>query len=150
MRIYIDIGHPAYAHAFRHFIVEMKRRGHQVMVSARDKDITYCLLRAWDIDFFGRGSGYLHTGQGLDHSGKLEGTGLWLWFRNIAALLGKVICLFSSVFKLLPVVRKFDPGLVLSFSSYHAALIGRLLGKPVCTFEDTEDVPFLHTLNRAL
>ncbi len=36
------------------------------------------------------------------------------------------------------------------FAGYHAALIGRLPGKPVFTFEDTEDVPFLHTVNRAL
>jgi len=151
LRIYIDIGHPAYAHAFRHFIVEMKQRGHQVLVSARDKDITYCLLQAWDIDFTGRGTGYQQPGRGLDNSGKPEeGSGIWLWFKSIAALFGKVIYLFSSVFKLLPVVRKFDPGLVMSFSSYHAALIGRLLGKPVLTFEDTEDVSFLHPVNRAL
>lgn len=129
----------------------MKQRGHQLLVSARDKDITFCLLRAWDIDFVGRGTGYLHPGRGVDRSGKpAEGSGLWLWFGNIAAIFGRVIYLFSSVFKLLPLVRKFDPGLVMSFSSYHAALIGRLLGKPVLTFEDTEDVSFLHPVNRAL
>ena len=125
MRIYIDIAHPAYAHAFRHFIGEMEKRDHQILVSARDKDITQCLLKSWDIDFIDRGKG-------------------------AASLTGKVSCLAGTTMRLLPLVRKFNPDLVMSWSSYHAAAIGRILGTPVITFEDTEDVPLLHKVNRLL
>jgi uncharacterized protein len=125
MRVYIDIAHPAYAHALRHFIMEARKRGHDVIVTARDKDITHCLLNSWDIGFIDRGKG-------------------------ARSLTGKFSDLVLTVSRLLPAVKKFNPDLVLSFSSYHAALIGKLLGKPVLTFEDTEHVPLLHTINKAL
>lgn len=151
MRLYIDIGHPAYAHALRNFIVEMKRRGHEVLVSARDKDMNHCLLEAWGIDFVGRGKGGGSSGSRDGAAGEFT-QGLWLpvWLRNIWSLSGKVTYLFKAISMLFPVVKKFDPDIVVSYSSYHAAFIGRLLGKPVFTFEDTEDVPFLHSVNRAL
>jgi predicted glycosyltransferase len=43
--------------------------------------------------------------------------------------------------------RKFNPDLVLSYSSYHASVTGWLLRKLVLTFEDTENVPLLHYIN---
>jgi uncharacterized protein len=103
----------------------MQDRGHSVLVSARDKDVTFCLLNAWGISFTGRG-------------------------RGAVSLPGKIIDLIRAAWRLLPVVRDFNPDLVVSHSSYHAALIGRLLGKPVITFEDTEHVPLLHPVNRLL
>lgn len=143
LRIYIDLGHPAHAHAMRFFIEEMKRRGHRLLITARDKDITFCLLRAWGIEFTGRGRGISPAGG---------------WFRKmVPAVLregvllgGKFLNLVTTTMRLYPRVKKFKPDLVLSWCSYHAALIGRLLGKPVITFEDTENVPFLHTINRLL
>jgi uncharacterized protein len=125
MRVYIDIAHPAYAHALHPFIKDMQKRGHFVLVSARDKDITHCLLNSWNIEFIDRGKG-------------------------ARSLAGKLTDLARTVYRLLPTVKKFNPDLVLSFSSYHAAIIGKLLGKPVITFEDTEHVPLLHTINKAL
>jgi uncharacterized protein len=125
MRLYIDIAHPAYAHALRFFIKEMLGRGHEVLVSARDKDVTHCLLSAWGISFTGRGKG-------------------------AESLSGKLTDLAAVLWRLLPEVRKFRPDLVMSYSSYQAALIGRLLGCPVITFEDTEPVELLHTINRLL
>lgn len=130
MHIYIDIGHPAYAHALRFFIEEMKERGHEVLVTARDKEITHCLLRAWGIPFIDRGTGSSAA--------------------SSLSLAEKVRDLLRVVVWLLPVVRKFRPDVVISYSSYHAALTGRLLGCPVLTFEDTENVPLLHMVNRIL
>lgn len=125
MRIYIDIAHPSYAHALRLFISEMKGRGHEILVSARDKDITLKLLDAWEIDYINRGKG-------------------------AGSLLGKYSYLIGVIYKLLPVVRNFRPDLVVSYSSYHAALTGKILGVPVITFEDTELVPLMHRVNRML
>jgi uncharacterized protein len=138
LRLYIDIAHPAHAHALRYFIIEMKQRGHSLLVTARDKDITHCLLNAWGIDFIDRGPGSAGKGKG-----KPAGT-------RIFSLSGKTIYLAGVTTRLLPQVRKFNPDAVVSWSSYHAALIGRILGKPVLTYEDTEDVPILHAINRFL
>ena len=38
MRVLIDILHPAHVHFFRNFHAEMEGRGHQVCITARDKD----------------------------------------------------------------------------------------------------------------
>lgn len=50
MRILIDIGHPAHVHLFKNFIFEMEGRGHQILVTARDKDVSINLLNAYGID----------------------------------------------------------------------------------------------------
>ncbi len=159
MRVYVDIAHPAHAHALRFFIGEMKARGHEILVSARDKDITHNLLRAWDIPFISRGKGHLVDGRsgsafspsGETASGRVDKTsGPVTWLRGIVSLSGKFIYLLRVTVRLFPVVRKFRPDLVISYSSYHAALTGRLLGRPVITFEDTENVPLLHLVNRFL
>ncbi len=39
MRILVDIGHPAHVHFFKNFIWEMEKRGHEFIVTARDKDV---------------------------------------------------------------------------------------------------------------
>ena len=130
MRVYVDIAHPAHAHALRFFIGEMEARGHEILVSARDKDITHNLLRAWDIPFINRGKGHRSP--------------------FVFSLPGKITNLIKVIIGLFPVVKKFRPDLVISYSSYHAALTGRLLGRPVITFEDTENVPLLHMVNRIL
>jgi uncharacterized protein len=138
LRFYIDIAHPAHAHALRYFMSEMQQRGHILLVTARDKDITHCLLNAWGIDFIDRG-----PGKSGKNKGNPGGVGIF-------SLAGKTIYLARVTARLLPQVRKFNPDAIVSWCSYHAALIGRILGKPVLTFEDTEDVPLLHGLNRLL
>lgn len=142
MRIYTDITHPACAHALRFFIGEMESRGHEVLISARDKDITHCLLKAWGTGFIDRGRGSSAGGALPPQQQSIPG--------RLLILSDKVLGLAASVKKLFPLVKKFGPDIVVSWSSYHAALIGRLLGKPVITFEDTENVPLLHTVNRFL
>ena len=44
MKIVVDINHPAHVHYFKNFIWEMERRGHQVLITASEKDISYRLL----------------------------------------------------------------------------------------------------------
>ncbi|MBK9097317.1 MAG: DUF354 domain-containing protein [bacterium] len=57
MKIFIDIGHPAHVHYFRNFIKIMESKGHEILVSARDKEVTHDLLNAYNIKFVTRGSG---------------------------------------------------------------------------------------------
>ena len=51
MKILIDMGHPAHVHLFKNFIWEMEKRGHEIKVTARDKDVTRQLLDAYHIPF---------------------------------------------------------------------------------------------------
>ena len=51
MTILVDIVHPADVHFFKHAIREWKRKGHQVVVTARDKDMTIKLLQSYDLTF---------------------------------------------------------------------------------------------------
>jgi len=51
LRFLIDIGHPAHVHLFKHFIWRMKARGHKVLVTAREKDVTLQLLDAYKIEY---------------------------------------------------------------------------------------------------
>lgn len=50
MRVMIDILHPAHVHFFRNFIREMKKRGHEILVTARKKDVALDLLRLYKIE----------------------------------------------------------------------------------------------------
>ncbi len=49
MKILIDLLHPAHVHIFRNFIREMENKGHTILVTARDKDVTIDLLNAYKI-----------------------------------------------------------------------------------------------------
>jgi hypothetical protein len=49
VRVVIDILHPAHVHVFRHFMSEMEKRGHDVLVYSRHKDVTVDLLDAFGI-----------------------------------------------------------------------------------------------------
>ena len=48
MRIVVDINHPAHVHYFKNFIWEMEKRGHAILITASEKDISYRLLDAYD------------------------------------------------------------------------------------------------------
>jgi len=51
MRVLIDILHPAHVHFFRNFTAEMQDRGHQVCITARDKDRSVELLSAFGLPY---------------------------------------------------------------------------------------------------
>jgi len=51
MKIIIDIGHPGHVHFFKHAAWELKKRGHEILFSAREKDVTLTLLRHYKFEF---------------------------------------------------------------------------------------------------
>jgi predicted glycosyltransferase len=51
MRILIDILHPAHVHFFRNFHNEMTARGHEMCITARDKDRSLELLQAFGLPY---------------------------------------------------------------------------------------------------
>ncbi|ROR29703.1 DUF354 domain-containing protein [Inmirania thermothiophila] len=50
MRILIDINHPAHVHFFRHPMALLRERGHEVVVTSRDKEVALPLLEALGIE----------------------------------------------------------------------------------------------------
>jgi len=117
MKIFIDMGHPAHVHYFRNFISIMKSKGHEFCITARDKEITHNLLRAYNLDFVNRGKGKKN-------------------------LIGKFLYTIKADYLILRHARKFIPDIFLSFSSPYAAHISKLLKRPHIAFDDTEHAVF--------
>ena len=54
MKILIDIGHPAHVHYFRNFIKIMEDRGHEFLIIAKNRSVTFNLLDSYNIKFIKR------------------------------------------------------------------------------------------------
>jgi len=121
MKILIDIGHPAHVHYFRNFISIMKSKGHEFFITARDKEVSHNLLRAYNLEFANRGKG------GND-------------------LIGKFLYIFQGDYLLFKNAKRFNPDIFLSFGSPYAAHVSKLLRKPHITFDDTEHAKLIHSL----
>jgi len=113
MKILIDLGHPAHVHYFRNFISEMKTRGHQFLITARDKEVTHVLLNNYNLEYVSRGKG-----------------------KN--TLLGKMTYMFNADLKIFNLARKWNPDIFISFGSPYAAHVAFALGKPHIALTDTE------------
>ena len=113
MKILIDIGHPAHVHYFRNFISLMEKNGHEFLITARDKEVTFNLLDAYKIPYKSRGKG----GKGF---------------------LGKIIYLFKGNFIIYKAAKIFKPDLFLSFASPYAAQISVIFRRPHIALDDTE------------
>lgn len=121
MRILIDIGHPAHVHYFRNFIFSMKQKGHDLFITARDKEVSQILLKKNNIEFISRGKGS-------------------------NSLIGKLLYIFKADYIIWRNARKFKPDIFLSFASPYAAHVSKLLRKPHITFDDTEHAHLAHKL----
>lgn len=121
MKIFIDIGHPAHVHYFRNFINIMKKKGHEFIVTARDKEVVFDLLNYYHIKYINRGKG-----------GK--------------SLFNKLLYIPKADLLLYKVARDFKPDIFLSFGSAYASHIAYLTGKPHIAFDDTDHAAFEHLL----
>ena len=122
MRILVDIIHPAHVHFFKYAIWEWEKRGHQVCIVARDKDITILLLKSYDFDF---------------HCISSYGKGLW-------GLFGELIIRDRKLYQL---VRKFKPDILSGIAGVSIAHIGKLIRKPSIVFTDTEHAKLSNKIN---
>lgn len=113
MKYLFDIGHPAEFHYFKNVIKYLDKKGHHVLVTARDKDVNLELLKK-------SGMGFICTG------------------RNIPSQMGKMLSLFRNDFHIYKAVKNFKPDLIINFFSPFAAQVGWLIGVPVLGFHDTE------------
>lgn len=51
MKALFDLYHPSHVHLFKNAIWELERDGHDVLITARDKEITTALLDAYDLEY---------------------------------------------------------------------------------------------------
>ena len=114
MNILIDINHPAHVHYCKNFIWEMQKRGHKILVTAADKEMTYQLLKNYHFDFIRLGA-----------------------HRN--SMLKKIFFLLETDFTMYFAARNFKPDLFLGCGSIRAAHTATILRKPCVNLEDTED-----------
>jgi predicted glycosyltransferase len=113
MRILIDMGHPAHVHLFKNFVGEMKKKGHEFKITARDKEVTTQLLDAYKIPY---------ERVGTMKPGKINLLLEWI-YRDI---------------KIATISRKFSPDILmgnLNVTIVHAA---KILRKKSIIFTDSE------------
>ena len=113
MKILVDITHPAHVHFFKYAIRDWEARGHQIVITSRDKDLTLCLLDQYE---------FRHTTLSRARKG-IAGLGLEMLERGR---------------KLWNIVRSDRPAVLTGIGGTFIAPIGKLTGTPVVIFTDTE------------
>lgn len=112
MKIIIDVNHPGHVHLFKNFVFEMQNRDWEILFTAKDKEVTLDLLKAYKLKYRNLGKHYSGTA-------------------------GKIYSLFIHVWRLFFISLKFKPDLYLSHGSVPAAWVSFLLRKKYIAFEDT-------------
>lgn len=113
MRILVDIGHPGHVHLFKHFVWEMEKKGHEILITAKDKEVSLRLLDAYGLK-------YVRTGS---------------YPRGLVLKGIYVLRIDWTTYK---VARRFRPDLVISMGSPNAAHVAWLLRRPHIALDDTE------------
>ena len=113
MRIVVDINHPAHVHYFKYFIQEIRKKGHEVFVTASDKEIVFQLLEKYNLEYTNVGN---------------YGT----------SLIRKLVNIPVIDYKYYRIIKKIKPDIFVGFGSIRCAHASFVLRKPCINFEDTE------------
>ncbi|MBN1994966.1 MAG: DUF354 domain-containing protein [Anaerolineae bacterium] len=116
MRVLIDVGHPGHVHFYKHVIWNLQKQGHEVLISARDKDVTLALLDYYQFPY-----------RVLSAIGK----GFW----------GLAAEFLKREWALLRLMQEFKPDVVTEIGGLFIAPVCKLLRKPSLVFTDSEPVP---------
>lgn len=111
MRYLIDIGHPAHVHYFRNFAKELSLKGHHILFTCRNKEMTISLLKHYNLNYISFGKP----------------------FKSIP---GKLFGLFYFTIRVLFIAIRFKPDILLNASMY-SAITAWLMRKPHISLEDT-------------
>ena len=113
MRIVVDIGHPAHVHLFKNFVWEMEKRGHEILITASEKDVSLRLLNAYGFDYIPMGSyGF--------------------------SIVRKIANIPVMDLRMYRAVKDFKPDVFVGMGPIRATHVSKLMGKTSITFEDTE------------
>lgn len=117
MKLLVDIGHPAHVHFFRNAIKTWLKKGFEVSITAKDKDIALKLMELYGMDY-----------RLLGNSKK--------------GILNKGINLLNLDFNLYKIVRRFKPDVLMGIHDPYIAQVGKLSRKKSIVFTDTEMARF--------
>jgi len=113
VRVLIDILHPAHVHFFRNFHTVMEERGHELCITARDKDRSVDLLRQYGLPY---------QQISVQKSGAV----------------GMVVEMSQRTGSLMKVMGKFKPDVMTGIMGPSIALAGKVRRVPSVVFYDTE------------
>ncbi len=116
MKILIDINHPAHVHFFRNPIGLLKERGHDLMITSRNKEVAVPLLDELNI---------VHAVLSSQNSGG-----------GLFALGRELVQRDAALYK---VARAFKPNAMAAIGGTFVAHVGWLTGIPSLVFYDTEN-----------
>jgi len=114
VRILVDLTHPAHVHFFSLAIGVWRERGHQVLLTARDKDLTLDLLDEAGLSYH-------------------------LLSRARRGVTGLALELMEREVRLLGLIRRFRPQVMTAVGGTFIVHPARLLGIPSVVFYDTEN-----------
>ncbi len=114
MRVLVEILHPAHVHFFRNAISEWKRRGDEVLVLSRQKDVANELLQAYDIPF-----------ESISSIGRQK----WSLF---AEMLIRDTRMYLRA-------RQFRPDVLVGIMGVTIAQVAKVIRRPAIVFYDTEN-----------
>jgi predicted glycosyltransferase len=115
MKLLFDIGHPAHVHFFKNVINNLEKKGHEVKITARNKEVALNLLRNY---------GFKYQNVGSNHEGMIK----------------KAMGMIAIDFELYKIVKDFHPNLLIGVASPYAAQVSKLNGGKSIIFTDTEYV----------
>jgi hypothetical protein len=126
MRIVVEITHPAHVHFYLNPIRILREKGHQILVTSRDKDCTLALLEELEI-----------PNKCLSKAGN-------------GGLLSMSSELVKRDFSLLRLLRRVRPDIVTGVGGVSAAHAGLLAGCPSVVFYNTEEAKLQNAISYPL
>jgi predicted glycosyltransferase len=115
MKLLFDIGHPAHVHFFKNVIKNLENRGHELKITARNKEVAMTLLRNYGIKYHNVGD---------NHDGMLQ----------------KAMGMLAIDYEVYKIVKDFNPSLLIGVASPYVAQVSKLNGAKSIIFTDTEYV----------
>jgi predicted glycosyltransferase len=122
MRILISMGHPADIYLFKNLIWVLEKHGHEIKITARDKDVLLYLL-----DYYGFDYTVIST------MGK--------------SLLGLGKEMLIRTYRLFKIARDFKPDIIVAVGDPSISMVGKLLKVPSVTFSDTEHSNYVNLVS---
>lgn len=114
-KVLIDVGHPAQVHQFKYLYKDLKNNGFDVLVVAKDKEVSEYLLEVYNIEYII-----------IDKTKK--------------GITSKLLNLPIVYFKMFKIIKMFNPDIILSRFSFQSSHWAFLLNIPHIGFTDTEHV----------
>lgn len=114
-KVLIEVGHPAQVHQFKYLYNNLKVKGFDVLVVAKDKEVTEFLLKSYSIEYVIIGK----TKKGI---------------------LSKILDLPKVYYKMYRIIKLFSPDIILSRFSFQSSHLAFLFNIPHIGFTDTEHV----------